>query len=357
MSEISDEVFQIALVSSHGNLFSRNKSLFEGEYLHVTLLCCDSDPLIDMGFVDEVHIFQSHDKCGGSAKELIENLDLLHKLPEFVLLEDDDWLFQISRSNLDDKLKSRLLPIKNKMYFNVAGSKISQVELFSELQINHPRTQIIKDPKIDEVRISFPFIAKGERRSGGVEIALTENMLQLEDFSIRQKSEFLLQEIIPGEEFNADVFYRNGELIFTSISITKYVMWKFGPSARRDYSREVPSEIMDLLESIGKKLQFNGIANVTLMKDAQTKKFYLFEFDSRLNAWAHISESFGFRPEIFFLNPVRMDYRNPRGKVFVNGPRLNKFLNDTCGEGSLKKRFKLLNARIKVKISGGQFIG
>ena len=357
MSETSDEVLKIALISSHGNLFSRNKSLFEGDYLHVTLICCDSDPLTDMGFVDEVHVFQSHDKCGGNAKELIENIDILNKLPEFVLLEDDDWLFQISRSNLDDNLKFRLLPIKNKMYFNVAGSKISQVELFSELQINHPRTQIIMNPKIEEVRIPFPLIAKGERRSGGAEIALAENLLDIEDFSIGQKSEFLLQEIIPGEEFNADVFYRNGELIFTSISITKCVMWKFGPSARRDYSREVPSEIIDLLESIGKKLQFNGIANVTLMKDTQSKEFYLFEFDSRLNAWAHISKSFGFRPEIFFLNPVRMEYRNPRGKVFVNGPRLDKFLNDTCGEGSPKKRFKLLNVRIKVRISGGEFIG
>lgn len=356
MSETSDEVLKIALISSHGNLFSRNISLFESDYLHVTLLCCDSDPLIGMSFVDEVQVFQSHDKCGGSAQELIENLDLLNKLPEFVLLEDDDWLFQISRSNLDDKLKSKLLPIKNKKYFNVAGSKISQVELFSELQINHPRTQIIKNPKIDEIRIPFPFIAKGERRSAGVEVALAENMLQLEQFSKNQKSEFLLQEIILGEEFNADVFFRNGELIFTSLSVTKCVMWQFGPSARRDYSREIPIEIKDLLESIGDKLQFNGIANVTLMKDSETKKFYLFEFDSRLNAWAHISKYFGFRPEIFFLNPIRMDYHNPQGKVFVNGPRLNKFLDDTCGESSVKKRFKLLNAKIKVRISGGQFI-
>lgn len=356
MSEPSQKVLRIALISSHGNLFSRNISLFEGDYLHVTLLCCDSDPLIGMGFVDEVQVFQSHDNCRGSAKELIENLDLLNKLPELVLLEDDDWLFQISRSNLDDKLKSKLLPIKSKEYFNVAGSKISQVELFSELQINHPRTQIIRNPKTDQVRIPFPFITKGERRSAGVEVALAENMMQLEDFSNSQKSQFLLQEIISGEEFNADAFYRNGELIFTSLSVTKCVMWKFGPSARRDYSREVPSEIKDLLESIGNKLQFNGIANVTLMKDFETKKFYLFEFDSRLNAWAHISKYFGFRPEIFFLNPVSMDYHNPKGKVFVNGPRLNKFLNETCGEGSVKKRFKLLNAKIKVRISGGQFI-
>ena len=190
MSEPSQEDFKIALISSHGNLFSRNISLFEGDYLHVTLLCCDSDPLIGMGFVDEVKVFQSHDKCGGSAQELIENLDILNNLPEFVLLEDDDWLFQISRSNLDDELKSKLLPIKNKKYFNVAGSKISQVELFSELKINHPRTQVIRNPKTDQVRIPFPLIAKGERRSAGVEVALAENMMQLEDFSNSKKSQF-----------------------------------------------------------------------------------------------------------------------------------------------------------------------
>jgi len=207
----------------------------------------------------------------------------------------------------------------------------------------------------ERLTIPFPFIAKGERRSGGVEVAFIENNRQLEEFTHKQNHKFLIQENIIGNELNADAFYRNGKLIFVAFSSTKFAMWKFGPFARRDYARKIPNEVSENLQLIGEKLQFNGIANVTFMKDSKNKNLKLFEFDARLNVWAHVSILFGFDPQEFYRNSTAMNFTNPMGKVFVNRPRFNKYLDDTYGNRVTLKRLHLLKTKIRVFISGGSF--
>jgi hypothetical protein len=309
----------VALISNHNNIFLSNIQLFEATKMPFIFVGCDQDELSNQAFISEKFIFQSHSQCNGQIDNLLSNDELLNSLPDFVLFEEDDWMKQVANSNLVVELKKKLLPVKNPKYFDFAGSKIEQINLFAELGIAHPQSQIINNAK--DALLPYPFIAKKDRWGGGAFCKTIENISDLETFISDSKDEVVVQQIIKGEEFSAEPFYRDGKLLFISFSRMKMLIGGNGPSARRDFLPEVPYQIKYILEKIGKSLKFNGLANCTFMFDPISKEFLIFEFDTRLNTWAHMAIELGLDPERYFKKPENQYPKIKSETVFIDWNR------------------------------------
>jgi hypothetical protein len=208
----------IALISSHNNIFLRNKALFENLDLPITFVGCDKDELANQEFITQKYHLKNHESCDGRADFLIKNTDLLSALPEFIFFEADDWLYQISRSDLPIDLKIKLLPVRNPKYFHFVGSKIGQIQIFESIGIKYPETCIIESDELTSKLFSFPYYLKGERFSGGAKVFLINSKSQLQNIKYEKSDKFLIQKVAEGKEISIDAFYRNGKLIFTSFS-------------------------------------------------------------------------------------------------------------------------------------------
>jgi predicted ATP-grasp superfamily ATP-dependent carboligase len=309
----------VALVSNHNNIFLSNIQLFEDADMPFVFVGCEEDELSKQSFISERYIFQGHSQCNGQIDNLLRNEELLNTLPNFVLFEEDDWMRQVANSNLTDELKKKLLPVKNPKYFDFVGSKIGQIKLFAELGIAHPQSQIINVAK--EALLPYPFIAKKDRWGGGSFCKTIENFSELESFISYSKDKILVQKIIKGEEFSAEPFYRNGELIFVSFSRMKMLIGGNGPSARRDFLPTVPDQVVKCLQIIGHELNFNGMANCSFMYDPNCKEFLIFEFDTRLNTWAHIAIDLGFNPSEYFKTAANQNLKLKTETVFIDWNR------------------------------------
>jgi hypothetical protein len=109
MSKEFDRNFEsapiVGLIASHSNLFSRNLGIFATIDNQIDLFCCSENSLRSAEFINRVHIFQDHKYCDANAQNLIRFLKTVEDLPEMILFEDDDWLLQVSRANIESSLK------------------------------------------------------------------------------------------------------------------------------------------------------------------------------------------------------------------------------------------------------------
>lgn len=182
--------------------------------------------------------------------------------------------------------------------------------MFRILGIPHPKTEINIDFGCVENGIPFPCIAKADRFGGGGRFSrLVENLAELKEFH-REHSEILVQEIVEGTEYSVECFYRNGHLLFAQFGQMLDLIDGNGPSSRRRFYTEIPNEVVQGLKTIGKALELNGLVNCTLFLESISGRYLFFEFDVRLNSWAHVSPYFGLNVENYFANdPVCEDLR------------------------------------------------
>lgn len=298
----------VGLVSNHNGILLRNLDLFKNLEIDFIFVGCNQNILSKKDFISNQIIFLDHSECEKFNQHFIERIHTLEKLPEFVLFEEDDVMYQIARSNFDIKLKSRLLPVKNPEFFDVCGSKIGQIKMFRKLQIPHPKT-VIEDQFFENL-LEFPFIAKAERFGGGGSFSTFINSKnELLEFK-KAHEKILIQKIVDGVEYSVECFYRNGILIFAQFGQMLDLLWKNGPSSRRRFFNQIPDVVLNNLKKIGSELKLTGIVNCTIMYEAKNETYLFFEFDLRLNTWAGVSREFGLDAENFFGNrPTAFDFQ------------------------------------------------
>jgi hypothetical protein len=100
----------------------------------------------------------------------------------------------------------------------------------------------------------------------------------------------------------------------------------------------------------------NGIFNITAIYQEAKQDYLIFEFDSRMNIWAHISIDFGFRPNEYFIGANELPNNIKRDKVYVNKLRWKFFLRNNHFSNNAEKTFYLLKTIIEVITSRGKFI-
>ena len=298
----------VGLVSNHNGILLRNLDLFENLEIDFIFVGCNQNILNRKDFISNRIIFLDHTECEKFNQHFIERIDTMEELPEFVLFEEDDIMYQIARSDLDTKIKSRLLPVKNPEFYDVCGSKIGQIQMFRKLQIPHPKTVI--EEQFVENSLDFPFIAKAERFGGGGSLSTFINSKsELLEFK-KAHGNILIQEIVDGVEYSVECFYRNGELIFAQFGQMLDLLWKNGPSSRRRFFDQIPDVVLNNLKKIGSELNLSGIVNCTIMYEVKNETYLFFEFDLRLNTWAGVSREFGLDVENFFGNrPAAFDFQ------------------------------------------------
>lgn len=291
----------IALISAQGGLFISNKTLFKKSHANFLAITMKDSRLSKQSFIAE-KVSCNKNFGQGFVDWLVNRIDIIEKLPENVLWDDDDSMYLVARSNLSPIYKKKLLPMKNADFFHVAGSKVGQIEMFRNLGISHPKTEINIDFGCDKNGIPFPCIAKADRFGGGGKFSrVVENLTELREFH-REHSEILVQEIVEGVEYSVEGFYRNGQLIFAQFGQMLDLLNGNGPSSRRRFYREIPHEVVEGLKTIGKALELNGFVNCTLFLEGSSGRYLFFEFDVRLNSWAHVAPDFGFNVENYFAD-------------------------------------------------------
>lgn len=297
----------IALISAQGGLFISNKTLFESARANFVAISMKDSTLSKQSFISEKILCIDHNEQG-FVNWLISRTDIIERLPEQVLWDDDDSMYLVARSDLSPTLKRKLLPIKNADFFQVVGSKVGQIEMFRNLGIPHPKTDIDIDFESDETGIPFPCIAKADRFGGGGRFSrLVANMEELKEFH-REHSDILVQEIVEGTEYSVECFYRSGQLVFAQFSRMLDLLNGNGPSSRRHFYKEIPREVVKELRTIGKALDLNGLINCTLFLESSSGRYLFFEFDVRLNSWAHVSSDFGLDVANYFaIDPICND--------------------------------------------------
>lgn len=299
----------IALISAQGGLFISNKTLFEKARANFLAITMEDSTLSKQSFISEKILCSDH--TGQTFIDwLITRTDIIEKLPQHVLWDDDDSMYLIARSDLSSMLKRKLLPMKSAEFFHVAGSKVGQIKMFRSLGIPHPKTDIDIDFGSNETCIPFPCIAKADRFGGGGRYSqIVENMAELKEFR-REHSEVLVQEIVEGTEFSVECFYRGGQLVFAQFGQMLDLLNGNGPSSRRHFYREIPHEVVRELRTIGEALDLNGLINCTLFLESSSGRYLFFEFDVRLNSWAHVSSDFGLDVANYFASdPICNDLK------------------------------------------------
>lgn len=293
----------IALISAVGGQFISNKPLFEKASANFIAITMKDSKLRNQKFVNEA-ILTDNLIADEFIDYIVSRTDIIEKLPEQVLLDFDDSMYQIAKSDLPQPLKRKLLPIKNPKFFDVAGSKVGQIRMFRELKIPHPKTQLDLDFANHQFHLPFPCVAKADRFGGGGRFSqILNNKSELEHFRIQHKK-ILIQTITEGMEFSVECFYRSGRLIYAQFGLMLDLLNGNGPSSRRQFFREIPTQVEENLRIIGNSLELDGLVNCTLFKENKTGEYLFFEFDVRLNSWAHVSSEFGLNvPNYFSKSP------------------------------------------------------
>ena len=346
---------RIALISSHNNTFLTNSNLLSQTNLEFIFVGCDQDDLAQCSFISEKVIYKSHENCNGSMDVFIKNTDLIENLPEIVLFEVDDAMYQIWNSDLSESTKLNLLPIKNPRFMNMAGSKVGQIETFKTLGIRHPHSQIFTNDSC-KPEIAYPFMAKGDRWAGGVFVRVINNYQEFVTWRESHEPKFLIQEIIHGQEYSVDAVFRKGQLTYCAISNMHDLLRGNGPAARRTYQKDIPQEVLNMFRKVGLVCQIDGFVNGTVFQEFTTGNWLLFEFDCRINIWFHVSQKLGFSLDKNFEymkgEKVLLNDSLSRNIEVIDVRRYKEFLRIRENSDSIAF-YKYWRSLLKNKLNGG----
>lgn len=271
--------------------------------------------------------------------ELLERSDFLKQVSGTFLWCSDEIMREIADRDIEEFLKIRLLPVKNKTFLKILGSKIGQQSVFEALDVSTPDSRVIRleqrclDDLIEAKDVKL--LIKSDYAGGGhfiKEVPQGESVRL--GFINRDWFPILVQEFIEGELSSVEGYFVDGQLVMWLYSTFMKTTSAFGPSLVRIYKPPPGTDFIRDVEKIGSKARLQGFVNISLIWNEKERRHYIFEFDARPNLWhgaftdlkipfAKIwRKEFDFRYEEFISAPQ---------KKYEPARALNRFL----GQGNL----------------------
>ncbi len=243
-----------------------------------------------------------------------------------IVLCDDTLLRDVRDSAWDDDEKLQVLPVNG---LKNAGHLFSKIALSRRLQdagIRTPAYRVAHDPAgiVNALRdFDCPVFVKPDASAGGFGLRLVETPARADeaDFSTF-RCPALVQEKVEGRLVAVEVYYRNARIVFFARSeILACIHGPYGPSSLRRYypSAGVDARLVEELTALGRALDANGFANVTLIETVSGEHYYI-EADMRPNGWVGVTRILGDDP----VDRVRDYFRSGRTQdyqVFADAAR------------------------------------
>ncbi len=241
--------------------------------------------------------------------------------------------------------------------FKVAGSLFVHNEQFwAERVVGNAKCNIYKEYILYRVsQFNFPVIIKETVSAGSIGIQTAENFEEARAIltSENNKSDLIVEELIRGEDFSAEVYGAEGKYYATypirlymgdstpfAGATDSFQSVKFGPVTSDKYHVK---ELREMLLNLAKNYQFGGGANLDLMfKDGE---WYIIEVNPRFSGLTNTAAAtMGKNPLIAYAEGIfggpENDFSDPASLKYVLNFKIRKIDEET---------FKKIGERKSVK--------
>ena len=268
----------------------RESGQWEGKIIGLAYNALDTG-IYDKGLLDEVYLLPYSFDVGGLWQRLEEitqktRIDVLMPLLDLELLS-----FHGLEPSLKEKGINLLLPPISaiKIHF-----KLNLAEFCWKNDIKYPKQVAINYPALiapNITRLGTPVVVKGIVHESHLAYSAEEALIYFNRIKMRWGLPVLLQEYIPGEEYNTDCLTsREGKLIgavaMRKLGITdKGKAWS-GVTVRDEKLLNLSKDILD-------KLNWVGPAELEFVKRRSSSDYYLLEINPRFGTWIYLAANAG----------------------------------------------------------------
>lgn len=255
---------------------------------HVGVLCPSNNSAIKNSFYD--HWIDA----GATMETLLAALIELVRQDryQYILIGDDPILWQIYRNNIVDLWP--LLPILNPAALPILN-KVGFAEHCHHHGIASPRFQAVERcAQADEAlqALGLPLVVKENYSNGGAGVRIFQDAPSYHAFmgAYDYAQPLLAQQFIQGELLGVEALFKRGQLLqYVSSMVLEATL---GPSTKRRYLPN-DDQVGAIIAQLGQTASLHGFVNISLMKEASSQRYYLFEADPRPTRWVPYGRWFG----------------------------------------------------------------
>lgn len=207
-------------------------------------------------------------------------------------------MLRIARSDLDPKVKARVLPARTPAGMRILGSKTGLAIAVADLDAPQPDFAIVDEPAqldaaMTHMQRQGPLLVKGERGGGGERL-----LAYSEDDPVRSQPPhnwypLLVQQRIEGTEIGVDALFGDDRLLAWTYSEPDVHESLFGRSLERRFVDPPTSDFVETLHHLAHSLGLRGFANCTFIRRRTDGRHLLVELDMRPNAWHQFGPALG----------------------------------------------------------------
>lgn len=215
------------------------------------------------------------------------------------------------------KNPDKLVFLPNLENYVLANDKGLLAKHLSEFKIPTPKSFLIKPGNSLDINlnINFPVLAKPALGTGGGKgiINFTSPEELLEYFKKHEfECDYLIEEYIEGQDLGCNILSKNGKLI--AYTMQKGTLWSnkpFSPQIGLEFFYN--EELFNHIEKLMKSLDWNGVANVDIRYDINSKQFLILEINPRFWETTEASEIAGVNfPYLYCLSSLNIDFQEPK---------------------------------------------
>ena len=286
------------MIIGSGDLVNRLPEVLATDALYIDVFDLENSRLAKSQFISNFF------SCNG---ELMDHHSMRANEELLVFLEDSNYDYYIyssdvlgiaiGNSSLSDQTKSRVMPVRNKDYFALAGSKIALSDAANHLGLTTPRFEVANTlEELELLLASWPTeaIAKADHGGGGARVRhFPANHMGSLGKIVQSWLPVLVQEKITGVEIHLDAQFFAGKLIDWTYSRVLQASSKFGPSTDRLCVNPPSLDFVAELDALANEANLHSFANVTLFWVESKSYHYLIEVDLRPTAWHQFGQLLG----------------------------------------------------------------
>lgn len=282
--------------------------LFSQAGYDVVILCDNKSWLASGSFFETKIVLESKipDLFVRQVVHLVQKSDYDH-----ICMVDDVAIRIMNEYVTDDNLARKILPITKLEHRKFLGSKIAFSKFCKEHHFLTPDFEVYENIRT----IDFPVLLKVDHSQGGKGVFYCDDEITFNKFA---QPGMVIQKYIKGELIGIEAYFHQGRLIASACSqVQKNVGGEFSISSERLYNRNV--ELEETIRKFGETLGAHGFASISFVQEYGTGKYFIFEFDSRTNAWLRLAQYVG----VDFSQAIQVQETKQvaQGKVLRQFPR------------------------------------
>ena len=281
-------VFRVLLVTFNWSTLTEMPYLLKQAGCQVEVLCPSSNLAIKNSFFDRWI------DAGDSMESLLASLVELARDPgyRYIMIGDDPILWAIYRGPIPALW--HLLPVQNAAALPILH-KIGFAEHCQQHAIPSPafaRAESRADALQALHTLGLPLVFKENYSNGGNGVKVFTDAPSCQAFidSYSFSQPLLAQRFIEGRHVDVEALFKNGCLL--QYVCSEVLEDNYGPSSKRRYFPN-DERIGHTIARMGQTAGLHGFANMSLMLEADSQTYYLFEADPRPNKWVPYARWFG----------------------------------------------------------------